>query len=565
MENRDHAGAYKNRGIRGTEQARRRRQDNALQLRKEKREDNFAKRRNLQVNESFEDDNGNTPVKNEVLNDLTNTNRTNTPSKQLAPLPEIVNGIMAGMQMLQTSNVTPTGLSSLKHYVQQCRKMLSRERKPPIDSIIDAGLVPHLSALLTLDCLDFIPKDPETTGLVFEILFEAAWALTNICSGSPKQTKTVSDAGAIPQFVRLLTLEKYINVVEQAAWALGNIAGDGPELRDKVLEAGVIQPLIKLLGMPCANVQFLQNTTWTLSNLCRNKSPATDLKYVEQMLPMLVKLLDHSDRQVKTDACWAMSYLTDGANERIQVVLNHNALPALVKLLATSKEISVLTPVLRSTGNIVTGTDAQTQMVIDSGALKCFKALLTHDKTSIQKEAAWTLSNITAGTSSQIQAFIDEGLVDPLMNCLNHGDFKTQKEAVWCVTNYTSGGTSDQVKLLCQSGAIISLCNMLNCKEDRTIQIILDGIQNILIHAEKLGMLEQAVEAIEECNGLDKIEELQQSANDGIYKIAYKLIDSYFNEDEEGENVDGVIENAVGKDGAFEFTNGADSNNQFNF
>ena len=136
--------------------------------------------------------------------------------------------------------------------------MLSRERKPPIDSIIDAGLVPHLSALLTLDTLDFIPKDPETTGPVFEILFEAAWALTNICSGTPKQTKTVADAGAIPQFVRLLTLEKYINVVEQAAWALGNIAGDGPELRDKVLEAGVIEPLVKLLSMPCANVQFLQ-------------------------------------------------------------------------------------------------------------------------------------------------------------------------------------------------------------------------------------------------------------------------------------------------------------------
>ena len=141
------------------------------------------------------------------------------------------------------------------------------------------------------------------------------------------------------------------------------------------------------------------------------------------MLPTLLKLLNNFDRQMKTDACCAMSYLTDGANERIQVVLNHNALPPLVKLLGSSKEISVLTPVLRSTGNIVTGTDAQTQVVIDSGALKCFKNLLAHEKTSIQKEAAWTLSNITAGTANQIQAFINEDLVEPLMNCLNRGDF----------------------------------------------------------------------------------------------------------------------------------------------
>lgn len=106
---------------------------------------------------------------------------------------------------------------------------------------------------------------------------------------------------------------------------------------------------------------------------------------------------------------------------------------------------------------------------------------------------------------------------------------------------------------------------MLNCKEDRTIQIILDGIQNILIHAEKLGMLEEAVQAIEECNGLDKIEELQQSANETIYKIAYKLIDTYFTEEDETENVDGVVENAIGKDGAFQFNSGGDQNNQFNF
>ena len=122
MENRDHAGAYKNRGVRGTDQARRRRQDNALQLRKEKREDNFAKRRNLQVSgDSFEDDSGAT-IKNDVVN---NVAKANTPSKQLAPLPEIVSGIMAGMQMLQTSKVNPTGLNSLKHYVQQLVRILN--------------------------------------------------------------------------------------------------------------------------------------------------------------------------------------------------------------------------------------------------------------------------------------------------------------------------------------------------------------------------------------------------------------------------------------------------------
>ena len=48
-------------------------------------------------------------------------------------------------------------------------------------------------------------------------------------------------------------------------------------------------------------------------------------------------------------------------------------------------EVKVQTAALRAVGNIVTGTDDQTQLVLDCGALQMMPALLSHQKEKINK------------------------------------------------------------------------------------------------------------------------------------------------------------------------------------
>ena len=47
---------------------------------------------------------------------------------------------------------------------------------------------------------------------------------------------------------------------------------------------------------------------------------------------------------------------------------------------------------------------------------------------------------------------------------------------------------------------------------------------------EKIGEHGNVCAAIEECGGLDKIEELQNHQSDQVYNKAYRIIDQYFAE-----------------------------------
>jgi hypothetical protein len=71
--------------------------------------------------------------------------------------------------------------------------------------------------------------------------------------------------------------------------------------------------------------------------------------------------------------------------------------------------------------------------------------------------------------------------------------------------------------------------SLLNCKDTQVIQVVLDGLNNMLKLAGS--EVEPVAAMVEECGGLDKIEALQNHENVDIYKLAYEIIEQYFSDE----------------------------------
>ncbi|KAJ6669429.1 hypothetical protein lerEdw1_008238 [Lerista edwardsae] len=398
---------------------RRQRNEVVVELRKNKRDEHLLKRRNVPHEDICED------------SDIDGDFRVNASSDN---------------QGIQLSAV------------QAARKLLSSDRNPPIDDLIKSGILPIL-----VHCLE---RDDNPS-----LQFEAAWALTNIASGTSEQTQAVVQSS------------------------------DGPQCRDYVISLGVVKPLLSFIS-PSIPITFLRNVTWVMVNLCRHKDPPPPMETIQEIL---------------VDTVWALSYLTDSGNEQIQMVIDSGIVPHLVPLLS-HQEVKVQTAALRAVGNIVTGTDEQTQVVLNCEALSHFPALLTHPKEKINK-----------------------------------GDFGTQKEAAWAISNLTISGRKDQVAYLIQQNVIPPFCNLLTVKDAQVVQVVLDGLSNILKMAEDEA--ETIANLIEECGGLEKIEQLQNHENEDIYKLAYEIIDQFFSSDDIDEDPSLVPEAIQG--GTFGFNSSA--------
>ncbi|KEG09813.1 putative importin alpha [Trypanosoma grayi] len=480
------------------------------------------------VREDHNDGEGGQVLEGEAMNVWAYNDRTRPDAVPRALLPEFVRMVMEG----------PTD-NELFHGTLMIRKLLSVEQQPPQDAVTQSGVIPYLVNLL------------ERTDYP-QLQFEAAWALTNVAAGTTQNAVHLVESGAMPRFVGLLGSE-HADCRDQGAWAIGNMAGDGVSCRDLALQCNAIPALLHALSIPDQPINAARNAVWAVSNLCRGKPPPA-LESVAIALPMLGSLLHHPDKEVVTDASWAISYISDGPHERVQAVIDAGVIPRVVELLA-----SPLTPLqtssVRTIGNIASGDDSQTQIIINCGVLGLMGPLLTHRKREIRKETCWTISNIAAGCAPQIDALVSSDIFPLVIKCLEGSDLDVKKEAVWSIANVTLCGVADHLRYLLNCNVIPPLCDTLTTHESKILTVALEALLGFLQLGEddyKAGHTPEnmVARAIIECGGVDSIERMQSYTDKNVYTMALHILETYFNIEEgaPNERFDMAMEFGEGED-----------------
>jgi importin subunit alpha-1 len=188
-----------------------------------------------------------------------------------------------------------------------------------IHEVVNMGFIPIL--------VSFLKKQDNP-----DLQFESTWALTNIASGTSEHVQQLIQAGAVKEMIPLLN-SPHMKIREQALWFLGNIAGDSRDSRDYILSTGVLDTFIKLIH-EAKTIRIIQFSAWVISNVVRGK-PQPDFKITSKAIPTLAKLLStYTDEQILADVCWAISFLSDGPNERVEAVIKSGCVPKLVELLS---------------------------------------------------------------------------------------------------------------------------------------------------------------------------------------------------------------------------------------
>uniref|UniRef100_A0AC34F7L2 Importin subunit alpha n=1 Tax=Panagrolaimus sp. ES5 TaxID=591445 RepID=A0AC34F7L2_9BILA len=302
--------------------------------------------------------------------------------------------------------------------------------------------------------------------------YECAVVLGFFCEGT--HVDAVVKAGSITPLIDLIASSDN-GVAEVSSLTLGHIIAQNTTYRDQCLKTGIVKAFAKRMNEK-ASVNLLRNITYAVAHILRDKDFSNPKEVATLLLPGLVKLVQHEDVEVLQETLTAIAYLTYG--NLIGMVKKTGIAEKALSLL-NHKDPEVQYAAIDVLGNISSGTDEDTQYILDLGALPLMEKFLNHPNKKLNKEAVWFLTNFLAGSEKQIQQVFDAGYIPLVIKHLKASDFATQQKAAKCILNVAVYGSGKHLSTIINKNVIPALSNFMKVVEDKESKVIELGLQAI--------------------------------------------------------------------------------------
>ena len=318
-----------------------------------------------------------------------------------------------------------------------------------------------------------------------------------------------------------------------AILGLANLGHDSSKFRRDQINSGVLQELVEFMEQATGEEAF-ENLGFFLFVLLR-EAEVLPLDSIHQMLQWIKVLISANNNQLTKDCLYSLKLLTSFEEAHITLVIDNNLDKVALGYLK-SQDLETLRTSICVLGNIMGGTDKQTQIMLENGVLDKLMPIVDHSDRNIRTKVFWALSNLTAGTKTQIKKFVNHGILKLCIEGLVDQDLKVRKECAYMVLNLLKEGLpKDKMKLL-EVGVMDKLRTAMDELDSSYMKDVLDIGFRLLVtgleDAERSESLQnKAKDTFEESGCLAKLESIIDScSNSSVFDLAMTIYVEFFSE-----------------------------------